>query len=126
MPLRQENQALLRELGHVVWLKASINTIVDRCRPRIDKRPMLAGHEHDLEAHIKNLLELRIPSYDASAHSSIWTDDRVSAEQIALKIRRNLPRQKSGLHTQGVAPAPTHLPGELEGNEENVDTGAAN
>ncbi len=92
VPVSEQNRPFLRDLGYVVWLKATIKTIVDRCRPKIEKRPMLAGHEHDLEEHISALLTKRIPAYEATAHMSIWTDDLTSADEIATRIRRRLPR----------------------------------
>jgi shikimate kinase len=93
-PLREENQPLLKRLGHVVWLRARPETIADRCRPHLAKRPMLAGHEDALEERIGELLAHREQFYKLVSDSSSWTDDMRSADVIARHIRSHVEQSR--------------------------------
>lgn len=80
MPLRKKNWQLLRELGYVVYLKASKETIIKRLRG--DRtRPLLRGE--DFEQKVDRLLAARIPIYETTAHKVIITDDKTVKEIVA-------------------------------------------
>jgi shikimate kinase len=71
MPLREENVALLHELGFVVFLKTSKETIYERLKD--DKtRPLLQG-DNPMKK-IEELLTYRTPIYEAAADQVIVTD----------------------------------------------------
>jgi shikimate kinase len=89
-PVAEKNRELLRRLGHVVWLRARPETIAARCRPHVDRRPVLSGHENNLEEHVRSLLADREPYYEQAANSTIWTDDETDAVAIAAAIRKLL------------------------------------
>ncbi|MBH1940190.1 shikimate kinase [Mobilitalea sibirica] len=82
MPLREKNRKLLKELGYVVYLRASKETTVKRLRGDTS-RPLLSGEE--LGEKVKRLLKVRIPYYEKAAHKIIMTDDR-SLEEISVLI----------------------------------------
>jgi len=95
IPLREENLPLLKRLGHVVWLRAKVETIASRCRPHMARRPLLHGHEDDLEDHIKRLMKQRESAYRSLADSVFWTDDETEPEQIARRIRATICKRSS-------------------------------
>ncbi len=73
LPLREINSSLLKELGFVVYLKASGQTTLQRLAG--DKtRPLLRGD--DKEQKVGKLLTERIPIYEKAAHKIIVTDGR--------------------------------------------------
>lgn len=67
---REENRALLRHLGYVVWLHAPIAVILDRTA-RSRERPLL--HTDDPAARIAELMAARMPLYQESAHLKVDT-----------------------------------------------------
>ncbi len=82
MPVRKENGALLRELGFVVFLKTSKETTLSRLREDAS-RPLLQGD--GLEEKVENMLALRTPIYENTAHDIVITDGR-TVEEIARFI----------------------------------------
>lgn len=88
--LREENRRALRSGGKVVWLTASIATILDRVQgdcTTAERRPQLttAGGE----AEVRQLLAKREPLYRATADVSVPTDGR-SPGEIAAEIVQQL------------------------------------
>lgn len=67
---REENRALLRQLGYVVWLHAPIEVIVERTSKNQD-RPLL--NTPDPAERIRELMAVREPLYRESAHLDIDT-----------------------------------------------------
>jgi len=67
---REENRALLRHLGYVVWLHAPIAVILDGTA-RNRERPLL--HTDDPAARIAELLEVRMPLYQEASHLKVET-----------------------------------------------------
>ena len=67
------NISLLRQLGTVFFLKASIDQLAARTS-KDKKRPLL--QVENPKAKIQELLELRTPLYESAAHTSIITDAR--------------------------------------------------
>jgi len=79
--LREENRRALRK-GFVVYLSASVETLVERTR-RDRNRPLLQNT--DKRQKIIELLELRDPLYREEADLVIDTDGR-SAKSVAREI----------------------------------------
>lgn len=82
MPLRRENQRLLRELGQVVYLKASEEEVWNRVKDSHD-RPLLEGEQPRQKIH--SLMESRQSLYEQAAHSQVMTDGQ-RPEEIAENI----------------------------------------
>lgn len=70
--LREENRQLLRDLGFVVWLVATPETILERTA-RNKERPLLQT-ENPAET-IRTMLEKRNPDYRESAHLILETSN---------------------------------------------------
>ncbi len=70
MPIREQNQALLRELGFVVLLSCDAEVIYQRTS-RASNRPLL--NCEDPLAKINSMLKERLPIYEKSAHIEINT-----------------------------------------------------
>ncbi len=86
--LHEGNVALLRELGFVVWLMASEETIYERVS-RSNKRPLM--HTANPRETIHNLLVEREPLYAAAANFTIDTSGKTHdevAHAIILEARR--------------------------------------
>lgn len=69
--LRDENRAVMRERGTVVWLRATPETLLRRVGDG-SSRPLLAG---DPLGNLVRLLDERGAAYAAAAHEAIDTDD---------------------------------------------------
>jgi shikimate kinase len=67
---REENRKVLRELGYVVWLDASMDLILERTSKNRD-RPLL--HTDDPAARIEALMAVRKPLYAETAHLKVKT-----------------------------------------------------
>ncbi len=65
MPCREENRRLLKEIGTVVYLKASPEVLTGRLEKGVEKRPMLKGH--DLKQRVSQLLTERRDAYEEAA-----------------------------------------------------------
>jgi shikimate kinase len=82
LPLREQNAKLLKEMGFVVYLKASKETTLKRLKGD-NTRPLLQGD--DQEKKIEGLLAYRTPIYEKAAHKIIITDQK-SINEIATMI----------------------------------------
>ena len=71
LPMKEENQTLLKQLGVIIYLKASTNTLVERLKEDTT-RPLLK--EGDLRKKIETMLELRNPVYEKVANVILQTD----------------------------------------------------
>lgn len=80
---RPENIDLLRRNGYIVWLKASVATIVSRIQGDT-QRPSLTGAQSFTE-EVAEVLERRTPAYAAAARITIDTDE-LTPEEIADRI----------------------------------------
>jgi shikimate kinase len=81
---------LLKEMGFVVYLKASAETTLKRLAG--DKtRPLLQGD--DREKRIESLLNSRTPIYEKAAHKIIITDLK-SIDEIATSIMEAYMKMK--------------------------------
>lgn len=86
--LREENRALLRQLGLVVWLTASDDVIYERVS-RTDKRPLL--RTSDPRATVTELFAARRPLYDAAAEFTLDTSTlshAQAADALIAEARR--------------------------------------
>ncbi len=81
LPMREENVKLLKELGTVVYLKCSVETLTGRLSGDT-KRPLLA--QGNLEERIKTMLAVRGPVYESAADEIIETDGKSFYEIICL------------------------------------------
>lgn len=77
MPVREENRALLRSLGMIVYLKASKETIMKRVAGD-SSRPLLQGGA--LEEKITSLMQEREQIYMETADRIMETDGRTPEE----------------------------------------------
>lgn len=82
LPLRKENAEILRRLGFVVFLKASVVTILTRLSGDLT-RPLLQGE--DKRDKVERLLYERTSIYEKTAHRIIVTDQK-SPDEIAGMI----------------------------------------
>ena len=73
MPVREENRALLRNLGAVIYLKTSKEEIIRRVLGSRN-RPLLQGG--DLEKKVTNLMCAREQIYMETAHVEVITDEK--------------------------------------------------
>ncbi|HWT75904.1 MAG TPA: shikimate kinase [Mobilitalea sp.] len=89
LPIREQNAKLLKELGYVVFLKATKQTTVDRLQGDAT-RPLLQGE--DLEKKVERMLEIRTPIYEKAAHKTITTDGR-SIQEVAELIMESYMKQ---------------------------------
>ncbi|MFQ9637162.1 MAG: shikimate kinase [Eisenbergiella sp.] len=79
LPMREENRMLLKELGTVVFLRVSAETVYERLKGD-DTRPLLQK-ENPME-EIRRLLEIRNPVYQAAADITVDVDGKDFEEII--------------------------------------------
>lgn len=84
LPIRPENRDLLREIGLIVYLKATRETITERLS-RDKTRPLLQGG--NLEERVQELLEARSHIYEELADIIVETDNR-TIDDICNEIIR--------------------------------------
>ena len=72
LPLLEENRKILKSLGFVVWLRASVDNIMERTGGS-NHRPLL--QTEDPRAVVTKMLEDRNTIYTDCAHLTINTDD---------------------------------------------------
>ena len=89
-PLRKENAALLRKIGKIVWLKASLDVIVQRVTRKLDQRPLLAGFAENPRQRIEGLLSEREPQYAELAEYIIDTSTFPSPDDAARNVVKRL------------------------------------
>ncbi len=80
---RPENIEALRQNACIVWLKASVETIVARIQGCTERPSLTAGKTFTEE--VAEVLERRTPLYRSAAHHEIDTDD-LTPEQIADEV----------------------------------------
>ena len=90
LPMREENRSLLKELGHVVYLKCTVETLVKRLSGDIT-RPLLA--DGNLEEKITSMLEIRNPVYESVADLIIETEGKSFYETICI-LERIIKKKK--------------------------------
>lgn len=80
---RPENIEALRKNACIVWLKASVDTIVSRIQGCTERPSLTAGKTFTEE--VAEVLERRTPLYRSAAHLEIDTDN-LTPEQIAGRV----------------------------------------
>ncbi|MDF2543648.1 MAG: Shikimate kinase [Herbinix sp.] len=80
--LREQNSILLKEIGYVVYLKASKETTLKRLKGDT-KRPLLAGE--DLDKKVDRLLTARMPIYEKASQKIVITDNK-AIDDIVYEI----------------------------------------
>ncbi len=91
-----ENLPILKELGFIVWLTATEETIWERVS-RNTKRPLL--HSEDPRGTIRALLEKRTPLYQAAAQLSVDTTSLSHAEAADIICGKFLHARSRGQGT---------------------------
>lgn len=86
LPLREENRALLHEMGKVFYLKASARTIYERLK-HDTTRPLLQGE--DPQSKISTMLGERDAYYKDTADVIVDVDGK-DFEQILSEIEKNV------------------------------------
>jgi shikimate kinase len=81
--LREQNVEALKKNGVLFWLTASVETIVKRIG-RDNQRPSLTGTKSFVD-EIQDVLQERMPKYQAAADHIIATDDR-SIDQVVEHV----------------------------------------
>ena len=82
--LKSENNALLKKDGKVVFLRASVDTLVARLNGD-NSRPLLQASEQNVRARLDKLLRERAPIYEHVADFTVDVD-RKTPKQIAEEI----------------------------------------
>ena len=85
LPLRSENRELLKKLGTVIYLKASVQTLSERLA-RDTSRPLLQGEE-PLEEKITRILSEREALYEEACSHVVLSDGK-SIREVAQEIKR--------------------------------------
>lgn len=89
---RPENIEVLQKLACIVWLKASVATIVARIDGGSERPPLTSGKTFTEE--VAEVLERRIPRYKSAANYEIDTDE-MTPEQIVERIVGFFPGKTS-------------------------------
>lgn len=87
--LREENVRLMKEMGRIILLTATPQTILSRVKDS-EERPILNGHKD--VAYIEALLEKRRAMYERAADWSVSTDDKEVGEicrEILMKLENS-------------------------------------
>ena len=89
LPLQEQNEKYLKELGTVVYLKGSLATLKKRLEGS-SKDPMLDGDDRDEK--IKKLLKQRDPVYQKFADVTVVTGEK-PFEELIKEIEEKLAAQ---------------------------------
>lgn len=81
--MRAENRQLLKQLGRVVWLEVSADTVLARLKGDAT-RPLLQGR--DVRERVEDLLSQRNALYGEAAHTAICADGK-TVEELVSEIR---------------------------------------
>lgn len=79
LPVREENREWLKKLGYVVWLRASVDTVLERTS-KSNQRPLL--NTECPRKKIEQMLAERNPIYEEVADLTINTDDLAISETV--------------------------------------------
>jgi len=79
LPVKEVNRLLLKKLGYVVWLKASVDTVLERTG-NTSHRPLL--HTQNPRAKVEEMLALRDPIYAEVADLTVNTDELEISETV--------------------------------------------
>jgi len=79
LPVRENNREVLKKLGYVVWLKASVDTVMERTG-KSSHRPLL--NSENPREKVETMLAERDPIYAEVADLVINTDDLEISETV--------------------------------------------
>jgi len=79
---KSENMEALKKNSCIIWLKASVDTIVSRIQGDSQRPPLTAK---TFTQEIEEVLEQRTPKYESATHLQIDTDE-LTPEEIAYRI----------------------------------------
>ena len=82
--LREENVALLKQKGKLVYLQADKQTLISRLL-QDEERPLLQGE--GLDEKIENLLSTRAPIYEKVADYVVQVDEKTPDEIVGEVLR---------------------------------------
>ena len=94
LPLRECNVKILQELGFIIMLDVSKETVLKRLQGDTT-RPLLQGD--NVEEKVEELLTYREPLYELAAHMKVSVNDR-TIQDIAEEIIRNYQTVITGQH----------------------------
>ena len=80
--MTEECAKIVHEKTVCIYLRASVETLMDHLAGEVDNRPMLAGN---LRTRIEELMSIRSATYEKTAHIMIDTDGK-TIEEIAREI----------------------------------------
>ena len=80
--MTEECAKIVHEKSVCIYLRASVETLMDHLAGEVDNRPMLAGN---LRTRIEELMSIRSATYEKTAHIMIDTDGK-TIEEIAREI----------------------------------------
>ena len=80
--MTEECAKIVHEKTVCIYLRASVETLMDHLAGEVDNRPMLAGN---LRTRIEELMSIRSATYEKTAHIMIDTDGKTIVE-IAREI----------------------------------------
>lgn len=89
LPMREENRGLLKQLGKVVYLTITPDTVLDRLKGDTT-RPLLAGD--NVRERVETLMTLRDPFYKEASHLCVAVDGKEVSrivEEILADFRQN-------------------------------------
>lgn len=92
LPIRRENRRLLKELGQVIWLKVSADTVLDRLKGDAT-RPLLQGR--NVRERVDALLSQRNALYEEAAHTIICVDGKTVGEIVDAIRLSGIPSKSS-------------------------------
>ncbi len=84
MILRPENRLILRSLGFVVWLDVDLPNLLSRTA-RAQNRPLL--HIEDRESRLRELMDIRSPLYEQTAHLRINSSNLKASQVVDLILQ---------------------------------------
>lgn len=85
LPLKDENAKLLKEIGHVIYLQTSKDTVLQRLMGDTN-RPLLQGE--DRNERVEQLLTSRTPLYEKAANQIVITDGKNVEEIVETIIKQ--------------------------------------
>lgn len=88
LPMREENRRYMHEIGTVVYLRATVDTLENRLKGD-ESRPLLKGG--NIRDRIQKLMLERAYTYEKTADIAVDTDGR-SYEDVYKLIKENTPK----------------------------------
>ena len=90
--MREENWTELRRLGHICYLAAEPETLIERLAMSKKKRPLLEAE--DWEQRLRDLLERRIPAYKQADFEVLVDGNEIEA--ASQRVLEEFNRREAG------------------------------